>query len=154
MGGLFGIASTVPVAAQHGRINYGTKCSMSLVAWDAGRTVRGELDQEFPFRISVKCRCGRSLGFVYGFADRACRRYWKGYVPFTVVSNAPMQFKCHRRCGVDYRLSWGMLQAAYQATLAKPEDNRVLVLPYDLHGLKPVPRRMQPVRSNGAFIGR
>jgi hypothetical protein len=124
---------------------------MPRVAWDAGRSVRGELQEEFPVRIPLKCRCGRSLGFLYGNTKRPFRRYYQGRVPQVVLSNAPMSIECHRRCRGDYPVSLEVLTAAWLAALAKPAESQVILFPYDL---KPVPRRVQPMRRYGSFIGR
>jgi hypothetical protein len=61
--------------------------------WDAGRKVRGELDQDFPIRIRLKCRCGRGMGFLYGFQDRPARHYINGSVPRVIIYDEPTRFQ-------------------------------------------------------------
>jgi hypothetical protein len=122
--------------------------SMSIVAWDAGRGVRAELEHEFKVRVKVKCRCGRSLGFLYGDAERPIRHYWKGYIPAPILSNATWNFTCHPRCGENHSPGVDTLRAAYKKAAAAP--HRLLVMPFDL---KPVPRRQPAVRLDGAYIG-
>ena len=120
------------------------------MVWGAEPDVRRTLHQEFPVRISVKCRCGRSYGFLYGNAEQPARYYPGSHIiPFTITGNGSTPFKCHRRCGGDYRVNYDVLKAAYRIAAAK--DNKVLVLPYDLQR---VPRRQPPVRLDRAFIGR
>ena len=121
---------------------------MSYMAWDAGRVVRDTLEHEYSVRVLVKCRCGRSLGTLYGDDEVPWRRYLKGRVPQIIFTNATANFDCHRRCGANYSPNVDTLRAAYRMAAAKPE--RVLVMPYDL---KPVPRRQPAVRFDGAFIG-
>jgi hypothetical protein len=115
------------------------------MAWQAGRTVRGDLDRGY-VRVKIKCRCGRSLGFVYGTPDRPVERYVEGSVPGKIVSNKPVAFRCHRRCGADYRVSLGNFRAAYKVAAAGPE--RVITLP-----LQPVARGKLAVRGNGSLVG-
>ena len=115
--------------------------------------MRGELDREFPFRITVKCRCGRGFGFVYGTANLPARWYWKGHYPYTFTSNGTARFTCSPRCRGDYPIRHGVFRAAYLATIAKPKEQRLLVLPYDVKGLEPVPGRQPPVGIDGSYIG-
>jgi hypothetical protein len=191
--------------------------------WDAGRKVRGELDQDFPIRIRLKCRCGRGMGFLYGFQDRPARHYINGSVPRVIIYDEPTRFQHYspqppragvlgvffnpatgnlepvtaasglpagvrvselvsslpakltegtlyyvlgsttnparpsttsradrRKCRADWQVSFEGLLATYRSAVAKPPQERLIVLPYDL---QPVSRREPPVGLNGSFIG-
>jgi hypothetical protein len=131
-----------------------TTGSMSPV-WKSGRPIRAVLGRIFSFRIAVKCRCGRGFGFVYGTEHHATSWYEKGHLPYIFTAyGGPVRFTCSPRCRGDYPIRHDVFQAAYLATIAKPKDQRVLILPYDVKGLQPVTRRIAAVRLDGPLIGR
>ena len=140
MGGFLGIA--LSRSRRRGDCSCQDQDSMSFV-WDAGRGVRAELNKEFPIRVLLKCRCGRSLGFLFGTAERPCRHYVNGSVPGPILSNAPTRLvhyspspgpgrPVYRKCKADWQVSVDTLRAAYRRAAAKPLPERILVLPYDL----------------------
>ena len=103
--------------------------SIPYVAWDSPSTVRRDLSQRYPVRIKIKCKCGRSLGFLYGFHDRPVEHYAYAHtVPRKIVANAASDFECH--CGRNHSPSYPALKLAYAKAAAVPHG--VLVLPYDL----------------------
>jgi hypothetical protein len=72
---------------------------------------------------------------------------------YIVLGSAPKKSKApsdRGKCRADWRVSFEVLLAAYRRAVAKPPQERVIVLPYDL---QPVPGRQPPMRLDGAFIG-
>lgn len=102
--------------------------SIPCVAWNAPSTIRRDLFQRYPVRVKIKCRCGRSLGFLYGLHDRPVEHYaYANTVPRKIVTNAASDFEC--RCGQQHSPSYPVLKAAYAKAAV---SQGVLILPYDL----------------------
>jgi hypothetical protein len=113
---------------------------MAAVAWEAGRAVRGTLSREYRVRVTVKCACGRTLGFLYGSHDQLREFYTKGSIPFKITANPSRDFAgdvvspfvCQGGHG-DYRPSRETLEAAYRDAAARPQHT--LIMPYDLQAV-------------------
>lgn len=117
-------------------INVLTEASMALVAWDFGRSARKIFDRDYRVSVRFICRaCGRTLGDAYGTerdpvwmlppSGSSGRRD----MPYRILANKPMRFRCHKKCGADVWLRHDGLQDAYRDAVIQQQQGRQVRLP-------------------------